>query len=293
MGRKSVIAVVLALVIGFVLGAAASGGDEADDEREAAPAAAQQLPPPVEEIRPEARRPAPPVARAREGSGGGAEPRGGGAEPRGGAGQPLAPYLQPPTSLVVRAGRPSDTTLDISWNQPGFADRYDVYRWDAGSGRSTLVRDNKPGRFFTDRNLTPGVTYYYNLCARRRAPRAIGLDDPMGDIYACYEGGWVSGTTSIAKVAAPTVLGLSMVNNGRAVRVQWTQPCVQPCPKVNSFEIYKYTASTGITARQVGSGSTIYDDSEIQPRTTYSYLICATGNGGQTCMNSWRTVSIP
>jgi hypothetical protein len=288
---RAVIAAVAALVIGFVLGAAVTGGDEADDEREATPAAAaEQLPPPLEELQPKARRPAPPVVRAREASGGGGEPRGGGVKRA-----PLAPYLQPPTQLVVRAGRPSDTSLDISWNQPGFADRYDVWRYDAVSGRSAVVRDNKPGRFFTDRGLTPGVTYYYNLCARRRAADAIGLDDPMGDVYACYQGGWVSGTTSVAMVAAPTAVGLSMVNNGSALRVTWTQPCVQPCPKVNTFEIYRWTASTGaITSRQIGSGSTIYDDTTIQPRAAYAYRICATGNGGQSCMNNWtRVVNVP
>lgn len=289
MKGKLVIAAVVALVIGFVLGAALTGGNEADDEREATPAAAaaaQELPPPLEEVRREAQQPAPPAPRGGSGGGGG--------EPRGGAGRPVAPYLQSPTDLRVRTGRPSDSSLDISWNQPGYADRYDVYRYDAASGRTNLIRDNKPGRYFSDHGLTPGVTYWYNLCARRAASRAIGADDPLRDIYACYQGGWVAGTPIQAKVAAPTALGLSMVNNGSAVRVQWTQPCVQPCPRVNSFEIHRYTNSTGvITSRQVGGGTTIYDDTTIQSRTTYSYRVCATGGAGQTCMNNWRTVSIP
>ncbi|HEX8051549.1 MAG TPA: fibronectin type III domain-containing protein [Thermoleophilaceae bacterium] len=275
-GKATAAMVIAGILFGLVVGALVAGDDDGDDDKStpkrtatASLGAGGAKPPPGPVDKTE-RPPLPSRAAIAR-------------EPKGSGPAYVGVYLYPPENLRVRAGSPSDTSLIFEWNERGYFDTFQVYRW---SGSTWLrVREKVTNTSYTDKELTPGTQYWYTVCAVRGAPNAGPRGGRPPDVVECAPG---VATGITATQPPPTPTALSAFPSGGKIRFQWTQPCFNyPCPAIRSFEVYRNSSRGELRSWQLDGNTRFVEDDRVQPGVAYIYNVCATGNLGRACAPKW------
>jgi fibronectin type 3 domain-containing protein len=180
---------------------------------------------------------------------------------------------RPPYNLAARAI--SNTEIRVTWNNSSYIDGFRLYRWNGSSWQ--LIRERFTNTWYDDKNLSPGVTYYYSVCSY------------YGGKTLCADG-YTSAAPSSAAPAAPNALWTT-TRSSTAIRFGWNQPCwSQPCIPVKSFRVYRQRGGTStfeLIITTFGDMRT-WDDTGLSPNTEYYYTVCADSDSGSTCAANWQ-----
>ncbi len=163
----------------------------------------------------------------------------------------------------------STTSVKISWEKQNAGDGYEIYRdgslLDTIAGNSTVT--------YTDKNLTTGSTYQYQIRMYKDAPDSSDANKRTR-LYGSLSG-VVSATVTCGQVAINTD---KCSVDGNQITVAWSK-----LSGVSGYEIYRATAADGDYSLigTAGSSKTSYKDVQTLSGTTYYYKVRAfvTTNG--------------
>lgn len=86
--------------------------------------------------------------------------------------------------------------------------------------------------------------------------------------------------------AAPSNLSASALSSS-SIRFLWQDNSYNE----TGFVVYRWNGSAWQNISTVGSNTTSYTDSGLQPATTYYYTVCATNNTGSACANGYTSAA--
>jgi fibronectin type 3 domain-containing protein len=167
----------------------------------------------------------------------------------------VAPTPPPaPQNLAATAG---DGYVDLTWDEVTQADNYNVYR---SSGGNWYLQSSPTVEYWTDNNVTNGVTYQYYVTAENTA----GESGPSNIVEATPQG-------DTTPPAAPT--NLSATAGDGVVDLDWDDNSE---PDLDSYSVYRDTSSGGPYG-QIASGvaTSDYSDTGVTNGTTYYYVVTA------------------
>ncbi len=163
----------------------------------------------------------------------------------------------------------STTSVKISWEKQNAGDGYEIYRdgslLDTIAGNSTVT--------YTDKNLTTGASYQYQVRMYKEAPDASNVNKKVRLYGSLSEP--VTATVTTGQV---TLNEDKCTVSGNEITVAWKK-----LTGVSGYEIYRSTALDGEYSLigTAGSSKTTYKDAQTLSGTTYYYKVRAfvTTNG--------------
>ena len=187
------------------------------------------------------------------------------------------PTAQAPTGLAVT--NVTNTQVVLTWNASTGADPIASYRVLRGTSPSSLatIASGVTATTYTNSNLTPATTYYYEI----EAVDAKGLASPPCAIVM---------NTTLPLPQAPT--GLTVTTNSKtSVTLNWNAPLGSD-PAV-SYKLYKGTSPTSLNPAATGLTATSYTDTKVGPSSTYYYDVIAMDANGQSSVASSQVSVTP
>jgi hypothetical protein len=168
---------------------------------------------------------------------------------------------------------PSQTQIDLTWEAgSGITDSYTC---EYGPSESYGQMATISGKTARASNLQPSTTYYFKLTARNCG----------GNASTAYK----TSTKAPDKPAAPTNLRTTNVAyNG--VDLAWDNTV--PDAKPTEIERKVGTGNFGLI-KSVDGNVLIHKDSDVQPRTTYTYRVKNIKNGASSDYSNERTATTP
>ena len=163
----------------------------------------------------------------------------------------------------------STTSVKISWEKQSAGDGYEIYRdgslLDTIAGNSTVT--------YTDKNLTTGSTYQYQIRMYKDAPDSSDANKRTR-LY-----GSLSDAVSVTVTCGQVTVNTDKCSvDGNEITVAWKK-----LTGVAGYEIYRATALDGEYSLigTAGSNKTTYKDAQTLSGTTYYYKVRAfvTTNG--------------
>jgi fibronectin type 3 domain-containing protein len=187
----------------------------------------------------------------------------------------IVPFLAAPRPPAAVRAEPGDRRVTLSWDAPTqLSDgspapsglRYVVLRGGAGAALAPITPRPIDATTFTDTGVSNDTDYQY-------AVRAVRVDSEVS----------ATGPASAAVAAAPakttpptTPTGLVAVPSPGAIRLAWN-----PIPDrdVATYVVYR-ASDTGELVRIATTPpvGTVYTDRNVQPGTTYRYVVTAVDN---------------
>jgi fibronectin type 3 domain-containing protein len=157
------------------------------------------------------------------------------------------------------------TTLSLAWTDNATnEDGYQVFRSTGGGAFTLLQPALAPNTTtFTDTGLTPGTAFDYHVEAFNLAGPSSFLD--------------VMGTT---RTLPPT--SLAATGGATSIALAWSAPS----GLVNTYNVYRGTASGAETLYQSGLTTTTYTDTAVTANATYYYTVTAVDAGGESAASN-------
>jgi fibronectin type 3 domain-containing protein len=183
---------------------------------------------------------------------------------------PAAPLPNPPPTPTGLTGTPGDGQVALAWNASAGAASYRVKRATASGGPYALVA-SPTSTSHTDMGLTNGDTYYYVVSAVNAGGESADSSQ-------------VSATPSATPPAPPTGVIAKAARPG-TLDVRWVQSTT---PGVTQNSIYRRTVNGTYpsTPQATINATTSYRDSGVSKRSTYCYVVTATGGGGESARSN-------
>lgn len=173
-------------------------------------------------------------------------------------------------TLTAAANGPNE--IDLSWGAAAGATSYDVQRGPAGSGTFPTDLGSTASRSFADTGLDPGGSYSYRVVPSDSA----GSGTASNTVTAMTTPAQVTGLE--ANPVSGTEIDLSW--DAAAGAATYT---VQRAPH----------GSSSWSTISSGSAVTSYDDTALEPSTSYDYRVMAVDAGGSGSFSATRTASTP
>lgn len=170
------------------------------------------------------------------------------------------PVLEGVTS--VKAAPVDYDQVIVNWAKSSEASGYEIYRATTSNGQFSKIGmvTNGATLSFTDRTLTTGKTYYYQV----RAYRTVGEDRVVSSF---------SNTVSANPILASVRSVKAAPAGYNKIKIYWTK-----VSGANGYELYRATSKTGkySKVKTITSGSTLsYINSSLTPGKTYYYKVKA------------------
>jgi hypothetical protein len=181
-----------------------------------------------------------------------------------------------PASLTAT---PSDTQVSLSWPGSVGATSYHAKRAKAGGGPYVTIAC-PTGTSYVDTGLTDGTAYYYVVSAAFSGnPNAGGESPDSSEASATPQGAQPPPTP-----APPSSLTAKATKPG-TVNLQWVQSITAG---VTQNSIYRRLLSGSYPSTPVAimSATSSYRDNGLLSRTTYCYVVTATGAGVQSTFSN-------
>jgi uncharacterized protein (TIGR03437 family) len=182
---------------------------------------------------------------------------------------PVPGAPQNPTASVNSSGQ-----VVLTWTPAdSLATRFHIERQIAGSGFSEIAVIQSSATTFTDTNVTAGTVYQYRI----RAENDYGLS-----AYSAV----VSATVPVVQLLPPSNLQAAAVSQTQ-INLTWSAANTN----ANRFHIERKLGATGTYAEiaAVPSTTTAYQDTTVQPSTTYTYRMRSEGATGALSSYSSET----
>ena len=153
------------------------------------------------------------------------------------------------------------TSVKLSWSKISNASGYRVYRATSKDGTYKLVAElsGSSKTSYTNKNLSPGKTYYYKV----RAYRKVGSNKDYGS--------YSSKLKASTKCNAPIISTISK-DKGKA-NITWKK-----VSGASGYAIYRSTSKNGSyqKIKTLKSGSTLsFTDTNLESKKTYYYKVKA------------------
>jgi fibronectin type 3 domain-containing protein len=172
----------------------------------------------------------------------------------------LSVYASAQTKLStpsnVKAYAVSSTGIIVIWSSVSGATGYRVRRGTSASGNYTLL-ESTSSTLYTDNNLSPGTTYYYEVSAYN------GNEEGPASYY-------VSATTNTLPSPASVSGAATAWAPSNSITINWT-----PVPGANGYYVYRSESYDGYYTRIDNDNYTSYMDYNLWPGTTYYYKVSA------------------
>ncbi|WP_307561315.1 fibronectin type III domain-containing protein [Paenibacillus sp. V4I7] len=177
------------------------------------------------------------------------------------------PEAEPP------AAAPTDLTGELAdspavllnWSPVSGADAYLIYRSSSKEPLYKAVGSTK-GAAYADTAVEKGVTYRYQVSALN-----AGGESPLSGAVELF-----TFDASQPAPSAPSDLSVAAARS-LSVELEWA-----PVAGAISYNVYRATGPE-VTYSKIGTSSVaIYTDKAVNPSTSYSYKVTATGIGGES-----------
>ncbi len=187
--------------------------------------------------------------------------------------------VAPPTPVGFAATTASASQIDLSWTANDAAtDQYLIYRsLTSGSGFEVIDSVLFGEVSYSDTGLTKLTTYYYEI----QAANEWGRSARSAEVNATTDG------------IAPTVPRnvLASATSATEINLSWQASNEDP----ESYEIYRsLTSGSGFTLlTTVNAPAVSFDDSGLNPLTTYYYYVVAVNAWGTSPQSSEASAETP
>ncbi len=164
-----------------------------------------------------------------------------------------------PGSPVAKAS--GCKAVNLSWNKPGGASGYYIYRNTSKDGSYTRIATITSGNTlsYTDKGVSPNKTYYYRIRGYRT-------------VNGVKTNGYVATFPSSAKPLLPAPLGPTIkASNCYTIKLSWAKPS-----NAKGYYVYRATSKTGsyTLLKTITSATTLaYTDNTAAPGKTYYYKV--------------------
>jgi uncharacterized protein (TIGR03437 family) len=190
---------------------------------------------------------------------------------------PPAPVPSAPQNPTASVN--SNTQIVLTWTPAdSLATRFHIERQIAGSGFSEIAVIQSSVTTFTDVNVTAGTVYQYRI----RAENDYGFS-----AYSAV----VSAAVPVVQLLPPSTLQAVAVSQTQ-VNLTWSAPNTN----ATKFHIERKSGANGSYAEiaVVPSTATSYQDTTVQPSTTYTYRMRSEGAaGGLSAYSSETSATTP
>jgi cellulose 1,4-beta-cellobiosidase len=183
--------------------------------------------------------------------------------------------LAPPTSLQTA---PGDSQVSLSWPASVGATSYHVKRANVSQGPYVNVAC-PTGTSYLDTGLTNGTPYFYAISgAFSGNPNAGGESADSVEASATPQG------ATPTPPAPPTSLTAKATKPG-TINLQWVQSIT---PGITQNSIYRRTSGGTYPSTPLATinSTTSYRDASATSRTTFCYVVTATGGGGGSAISN-------
>ena len=183
--------------------------------------------------------------------------------------------LTPPTSLQTA---PGDSQVSLSWPASVGATSYHVKRANVSHGPYVNVAC-PTGTSYLDTGLTNGTPYFYAISAAFSGnPNAGGESADSVEASATPQG------AAPTPPAPPTSLTAKATKPG-TINLQWVQSIT---PGITQNSIYRRTSGGTYPSTPLATinSTTSYRDASATSRTTFCYVVTATGGGGGSAISN-------
>jgi fibronectin type 3 domain-containing protein len=183
-----------------------------------------------------------------------------------------------PINVAAVADPNNNGNIDVSWTPQSTGPTptgYTVSRATSATGQFTAVSTNQTPTKFTDvattTNLSPGVTFYYEIGASNAGGACASPNStPAVSAMSC--------STPVAPISLTATRGVGQVV------LNWTAST-----GATSYDVQRATVSGGpfasiVPAAGVTTGST-YTDTVVTNDTTYYYVVTARNGAGNACVS--------
>jgi len=186
---------------------------------------------------------------------------------------PVPCSTPPVTPTGVAAANLGNNRIEISWTDTG-APVYYVYRSTTDCSTDMEFYDVSTTNTFIDNNADNGVTYYYQVSS---------VDNCMSDPSTC-----VSETGSGYCIGKPVFAGIKDATNQHlsdcSIKLVW-DPAAPVCGSGAVYNIYRssnpdFTPSTGNLIAACVTGTEYIDESNLDYREQYFYIVRAEDDSG-------------
>src|SRR5439155_897696 len=178
----------------------------------------------------------------------------------------------PPGAPQGLSATPGDTTVSLTWSPPSSnggspITNYKIYRRTAGGGE-TLIATIGNQLSYSDRGLTNGVTYYYEVSALSN----VGEGPRSSEASA----------TPIAPTTAPGApRDLGAVAGDATVALAWSSPSSDGGSAITNYKVYRGTISGQLSLLATLPNVLSYTDSAVTNGQTYYYKVTAVNAVGE------------
>ena len=162
-----------------------------------------------------------------------------------------------PTGLSTTATR--DGTVAISWTAVAGANTYNLYRATTPGGLASASAITVPSAPYTDRSLTQGLTYYYQVAA--------------------VAGGTVGDRSTVDSVTLPPAQPMELMATAgdRQITLSWTAVA-----HADAYHLYRATSRGSLaSASAITVPSASYTDRGRTNNTAHYYQVAAINTGGE------------
>ena len=166
--------------------------------------------------------------------------------------------VQPEKTVITTKTANSYNSTYIKWNKVSGTSGYRVYRATSENGKYTRCITTS-STSYTDKNLKPGTTYYYLV----RAYRWVNDKMVFGDYCDSFS---ITPKLEIAK----TVITTKAANSYNSTYIKWNK-----VSGASGYRVYRATSENGKYTRCITTSATSYTDKNLNPGTTYYYLVRA------------------
>jgi len=182
-----------------------------------------------------------------------------------------------PITVAAVADPNNNGSIDVSWKAQTTGPTPTGYTVSRGTTTATLtaVATNQTPAKFTDvaspTNLSPGVTYYYEVSASNaNGTCASGNSTPAVSAMSC--------STPVAPISLTATRGIGLVV------LNWTAST-----GATSYDVRRATVSGGPYTSIVpaaGIGTNTYTDNAVNNDTTYYYVVTARNGANNACVST-------